>query len=145
MSRYPSLTKTVLALILTFGAAASVGAQDPTKTGYCTGVPFSLTASDAKVHFAIDDVSGAPATNVTLRLYNGDGTLVVGKKVVALPAGRTVTLSYQGSGLLRAQATYDWPTSASARRAAVSSVEMIELGVKLIIPVSCTVQDNIGR
>ena len=145
MSRYLSLKKTVLALMLTFAVVGAARAQDPSKnTGYCTGVPFSLTAGDVKVFFVVDDVVGAAGSNVTLRLYNAEGTTVAVKKVT-VAAGRTVTLPYQGAGLLRAQATFDSPLTVSDRRQAAASVEVNELGVKLILPVSCTVQDNIGR
>jgi hypothetical protein len=146
MSMYPSLTKTVLALMLTFAAAVAASAQGPVTTnGYCNGGPITLIGGELKFYFAIDDVNGAPGSEVTLRVYNAEGTVVVGKKVT-LAAGKTVTLPYQGSGLLRVQATYDIPDITSGRRRAVSSVDVSDFnGFRTVIPVSCTVQDNIGR
>lgn len=146
MSMYPSLTKTVLALMLTFAAAVAARAQDPTTTnGYCNGGPFNVIGGDVSFRIALHDVNGAPASNIILRLYNAEGTLVAGKKVT-LAVGKTATLLYQGSGVLRAHATFDSPTATSGQRRMVSSVDLSDFdGFRAVIPVSCTVQDPIGR
>jgi hypothetical protein len=146
MSMYPSLTKTVLALMLTFAAAVGARAQDPTTTtGYCNGGPFTLLGGEVKFYFALHGVNGAPSSDVILRLYNAEGTLVAGKKATVAP-GKTVTLPYQGSGVLRAHATFDSPTPMIDQVQVASSVDVFDFnGFRAVIPLLCTVQDPIGR
>lgn len=144
MTRYPSLTKTVFALMLTLLTAAAAAQAQEKDTGYCNGGPFPLNGGDAKILFAIDDVVGGGTSIVTLRLYNAEGTAVASKKVT-LAAGKTVTLPYHGSGVLRAHATFDVPLTASGRRQPVASVVVDDFALKVILPLLCTVQENIGR
>jgi hypothetical protein len=150
MLRNLSPKKTVLALLLT--AAAVVGAraqivQDPgpTRPGFCTGGPFTLTAGHVKFHVALDDNPTAPSMLVILRLFDSKGN-VVARDRAQLAAGHTTTLEHTGAGLLRAQATFESLLAPSNRRETAGSVEVFDVdGFRAVIPVLCSPNENIGK
>jgi hypothetical protein len=143
------LTKSVLALMLTAVAAATVNAQivatpQPLPQGYCIGGPFSLTAGWARFHLALDDALPAPPMKVTLRLYDAGGSLVTSRTVTALPARSATTLELHGAGLFYAQANFDSILNPSDRRDVSASVELFDVdGFRAVIPVKCLPDERI--
>ena len=150
MWRHFSPKKTALALLLTGAAVIGVRAQivqnpGPSRPGFCTGGPFTLTAGLVMFHVALEDDSEAPPMIVTLRLYNADGAIVARHRA-QLAAGQTTTLEYRGDGLLRAQASFESLVNPSDRRETVGLVEMFDVdGFRAEIPVKCLPNENIGR
>jgi len=148
MLKHLSPNKTVLALLLAAAAVVGVRAQivqdpGPTRPGFCTGGPFTLTAGQVKFHVALDDNPGAPSMLVTLRLYDSDGTIVARRRA-ELAGGHTTTLEHRGYGLLRAQATFESLINPSNRRETVGSVEVFDVdGFRAEIPVKCIPNENI--
>jgi hypothetical protein len=144
-----TLTKCVLALMLTAVAAGTVNAQiiavpPPLPQGHCTGGPFSLTAGEAKFHVALDDALPALPMKVTLRLYDAGGSLVASRTVTALPARSATTLEFSGAGLFYAQASFDSILNPSDRREVFGSVELFDVdGFRAVIPVKCLPDERI--
>ena len=137
-----------LALVLASVASAAAHAQlvatpAPVLPGYCTGGPFTLTAGEVKFHVALDDAALAPAMNVTLRLYDSEGT-VVARHTATIAAGKTTTLEFRGGGLLRPQATFDSLVNPGERRRPVASAEVSDIdNLRLVIPVQCFPNERI--
>jgi hypothetical protein len=105
----------------------------------------TLTAGVLKFHFALDDDPLAAPMTVTLRLYDSEGSIVA-RRTVTLAAGATSTLEFSGSGLLRAQATFDSLRNPGNRREAVGSLEVHDIdNFRAVIPVKCVPNENIGR
>ena len=150
MLRGISPKKTVLALMLAGVAAVAARAQivqdpGPTLPGYCTGGPFTLTAGEVKFHVALDDQPDALPMNVTLRIYDAQGS-VVARLRTPLAAGYTTTLEHRGAGLLRAQATFDSLVNPSSRRQTVGLVEVFDVdGFRAEIPVQCRPNERIAE
>jgi len=143
--------KTALALLfIGFIGAAVIGVRaqivsdpGPSRPGYCTGGPFTLTAGRVKFNVGLDDNPAAPPMTVILRLYDADGTIVARHRA-QLAAGETTTLEHRGDGLLRAQATFESLLNPSNRRETVGLVEMFDVdGFRAEIPVKCMPNENI--
>jgi hypothetical protein len=133
---------TALALALASASGTDARAQQVELPDHCTGVPITLTSGLVQVHVALDVPKGlaplAEPSSVTMRLYNQRG-VIVAERSTTLAAGRTVTLSFKGSGLLRAQVDYGTPATPGPRRKVVSSVEVSEVdGFRAVIPVDCS-------
>jgi hypothetical protein len=97
-----------------------------------------------RVHFALDDGPLAPAMNVTLRLYDSEGTVVAWRKT-EVAAGKTATLEFRGTGLLRAQATFETLLNAPPRRRAVASAEILDIdNLRIVTPVQCFPNERIA-
>jgi hypothetical protein len=143
MARNFRLMKSVLALMITAAAVVTVNAQivatpQPLPQGHCIGGPFRLTAGEANLHFAHDDVLTALPMKVTLRLYDAEGSLVASRTVTALPARSATTLEFRGSGLFYAQASFDAILDPSGRRDTSASLELNDVdGLRVVIPVKC--------
>jgi hypothetical protein len=152
MSRDVQLKHGLLAFMLAgFAVAAHAqivatpGPAPALPSGYCTGPPFTLTAGDVHFHVGLDDVLLAPAMNVTMRLYNSEGR-VVAARTVTLAAGQTRTLDFRGTGLLRAQATFESLLDPGDRRETTASVEVLDVdNIKAVIPVKCVPNENVTR
>jgi len=132
------MTGTALALALAGTSGTMVQAQQVELPDHCTGVPFTLTSGQVKFHVALDAGLLAESSAVTMRIYNSRGT-VVAERSATVAAGRTVTLTFEGRGLLRAQLDYSTPATPGPRRKIVSSVEVSDVDrFRTVIPVDCS-------
>jgi hypothetical protein len=136
------LIKSVIALMLTAVAAATVNAQivstprTPPPQGTCTGGPFNLTGGEAKFHIALDDDLPAPSMRVTLRLYDAGGSEVASRTVTLRARGAT-TLEFRGTGLFWAQASFDSLANAGPRRTTFGMLELFDVDGFKAVNVIC--------
>jgi hypothetical protein len=139
-----ALALMLLSVVSVAADAQLVATPSPVLPGHCTGGPFTLTAGEVKVHVALDDVPLAPAMDVTLRLYDSEGSVVAARRTT-IAAGKTTTLEFRGSGLLRPQVTFDSLVNPGARRRTVASAEVLDIdNLRIVIPVLCFPTERIA-
>jgi hypothetical protein len=110
-----------------FAGVAGAQALEAVQRQYLNTGLFSVK-TDQTAHFrvSLDDVAGAPPTRIVLQLLDSNGAVVAKKETTLLP-GQSTTLQRSGPGLFRAHAdVIDPDLTLSARRATVSTVEVVD-------------------
>jgi hypothetical protein len=138
-----AMTRGALALLLTStlggAAAAQLAPPGTQRTGYCPGGPVTVGSGQVVFHFALDDVPGAPAGLVLMRIIDRQGTAVASRSVW-IQAGQSMTLVHTGRGLFRAQAeTFESLSTLSTlsdRRTFIGTVELFD-DIRAVLPVLC--------
>jgi len=143
MGTNAAITRGALAVVLTSmlgGVAVAQPAPPGTqRTGYCPGGPLTVTRAVVALHMALDDVSGAPAGLVLMRIIDKQGAVLASRSVWLEP-GESASLVYTGSGLLRGQAetfeSLDTLTTLGGRRTYIGTFERFD-DFRAELPVLC--------
>ncbi|AMY09086.1 hypothetical protein LuPra_02297 [Luteitalea pratensis] len=151
MGTNAAITRGALALLLTSMLGVVAGAQGPPRgtqrTGYCPGGPLTLTRGQVAFHMSLDDIQGAPAGLVLMRIIDREGNEVAARSVWLQP-GQSASLVYTGTDLFRPQAetfeSLSTLTTLSDRRTFIGTFEGFD-DLRAELPVLCAEPAGQGR